>query len=54
MAEPVKMSADSNIPGAWIKGVESMEFKTLIATRTKFIYFMLVILYLAYLNFKLV
>lgn len=53
MAEPVKMSADSNIPGAWIKGVESMEFKTLITTRTKFIYLMLFIFCVGFVGLSL-
>ena len=43
MAEPVKMSADSNIPGAWMKGVESTEFKNLIAARKKFISLMFLV-----------
>ena len=53
MAEPVKMSADSNIPGAWMKGVQSMEFKNLIAARTAFISIMLFIFCVGFIGLSL-
>ena len=43
MAEPVKMGAENNIPNAWIKGVESADFKTLVSVKKSFIVPMVII-----------
>lgn len=43
MAEPVKLSEDNHISGAWIEGVESPDFKMLVDARKRFIVTMLVV-----------
>lgn len=53
MAEPVKMSADNIIPGAWVKGVESGEFKALVEAKRQFITPMLIIFIVGFVGLSL-
>lgn len=53
MAEPVKMSADNIIPGAWMKGVESADFKALIDVKRRSILPMLVIFIIGFVGLSL-